>query len=126
MTVDGLPTDLDITHTEKDLGVFVDDKLKIDFHIHTTVTRKSHVTSSRPFVGRLWSLGKLARLTVCSDARCAVEGVCTSTDCRVGQWIQVSSVAVCYPRCVEGSSWDRNREIMCTAWYSWRPYKICK
>ena len=79
-----------------------------------------------PFVGRLWSLGKLARLTVCSDARCAVEGVCTSTDCRVGHWIQVSSVAVCYPRCVEGSSWDRNREIMCTAWYSWRPYKICK
>ena len=39
MTVDGLPIYLDTTHTEKDLGVYVDDKLKFDFHIHTAVTR---------------------------------------------------------------------------------------
>ena len=37
MTVDGLPVDLDTTHTENDLGVYVDDKLKFDFHIHTEV-----------------------------------------------------------------------------------------
>ena len=45
MTVDGLPIDLDTTHTEKDLGVYVDDKLKFDFHIHTELchTHKSHV-----------------------------------------------------------------------------------
>ena len=64
---------------------------------------RGSVTYCRPFVGRLWSLAKLAGLTVCSDARCAVEGVRTSTDCRVGHWIHVSSVADCYPRCVEGS-----------------------
>ena len=43
MTVDGLPIDLDTTHTEKDLGVYVDDKLKCDFHIHTAVTRATRM-----------------------------------------------------------------------------------
>ena len=43
MTVDGLPIDLDSTHTEKDLGVYVDDKLKFDFHIHTAVTRANRM-----------------------------------------------------------------------------------
>ena len=43
MTVDGLPVDLDTTHTEKDLGVYVDDKLKFDFHSHTEVTRATHM-----------------------------------------------------------------------------------
>ena len=43
MTVDGLPIDLDTTHTEKDLGVYVDDKLKFDFHIHTAVTRANRM-----------------------------------------------------------------------------------
>ena len=43
MTVDGLPTDLDTTHTEKDLGVYVDDKYKFDFHIHTAVTRANRM-----------------------------------------------------------------------------------
>ena len=43
MTVDGLLIDLDTTHTEKDLGVYVDDKLKFDFHIHTAVTRANRM-----------------------------------------------------------------------------------
>ena len=43
MTVDGLSVYLDTTHTEKDLGVYVDDKLKFDFHIHTAVTRANRM-----------------------------------------------------------------------------------
>ena len=43
MTVDGLLIDLDTTHTEKDLGVYMDDKLKFDFHIHTAVTRANRM-----------------------------------------------------------------------------------
>ena len=43
MTVDGLLIDLDTTHTEKDLGVYVDDNLKFDFHIHTAVTRANRM-----------------------------------------------------------------------------------
>ena len=72
---------------------------------------RGSVASSRPFVGRLWSLAKLAGLTVCSDSRWAVEGVRSSTDCRVGHWIQVSSVAGLLPTVCGWffrSSWDRN------------------
>ena len=43
MTVDGLLIDLDTTHTEKDLGVYVDEKLKFDFHNHTAVTRANRM-----------------------------------------------------------------------------------
>ena len=46
MSVDGLPIDLDTTqctHTEKDIGVYLDDKLKFDFHIHTAVTRANRM-----------------------------------------------------------------------------------
>ena len=42
-TVDGLPVDLHTTHTEKDIGVYVDDKLKFDFHIHSEVTRANRM-----------------------------------------------------------------------------------
>ena len=56
MTVDGLPIDLDTTHTEKDLGIYVDDKLKFDFHIHTAVTRAHRmlglIKRSYPFLDK--------------------------------------------------------------------------
>ena len=43
MTVDGLPIDLATKHTKQDIGVYVDDKLKCDFHIHRTVTRANRL-----------------------------------------------------------------------------------